>query len=128
MEKIKNNGIKLFEYLEQLSLLNIHVRKSIKKLSGEEEKIDLENEDFLPNLDKIFLRNRSDESLDKEKYDGVYLHIERYKISNPPKLPKELSAWIDIEMVGFVKPEPKETIYKTEYFDDDKNALRHLIN
>lgn len=126
MTKIKkqvNNGIKLFEYLEQLSLLNINVRKSIKKLNGEEEKIDLENEDFLPNLDKIFLRNRTDGSSDKEKYDGAYLHIERYKISNTPKLPKELSAWIDIEMVGFVKPEPKETIYKTEYFDDDKKRI-----
>ena len=82
MKKQVNNGIKLFEYLEQLSLLNIHVRKSIKKLNREEEKIDLENEDFLPNLDKIFLRNRTNESLNKEKYDGVYLHIERYKISN----------------------------------------------
>ncbi len=123
MEKSKSNGVRLFKYLEQLSLLNINVRKSIKKLNGEEEKIDLENEDFLPNLDKIFLRNRADESLDKEKYDGVYLHIERYKISNPPKLPKELSAWVDIEMVGFVKPEPKETIYKTEYFDDDKKRI-----
>ena len=124
MKKQVNNGIKLFEYLEQLSLLNIHVRKSIKKLHSEEEKIDLEDEKFLPNLDKIFLRNRIDESLDKEKYDEVYLHIERYKISNPPKPPKELSAWIDVETVGFVKPEPKEIIYKTEYFNDDKKIGR----
>jgi len=55
MNKQLNNGIKLFEYLEKLSLLNTNVRKNIKSLSNGEEKFNLEDKDFLPEVDKIFL-------------------------------------------------------------------------
>ena len=56
MNKQINNGVKLFQYLEQLSLLNTNVRKNIKVLFNGEERFDLEDENFLPELDKIFLK------------------------------------------------------------------------
>ena len=114
------NGIKLFEYLEKLSLLNTNVRKNIKNLSREEELLNLENKDFLPILDKIFLKNRD---IETDKQDGLLFSIERYKIENPPKLPKELEKWIDFELVSFVKPEPKDFSEIIERFDNDKSRV-----
>lgn len=121
MKKQITNGIKLFQYLEQLSLLNTNVRKNIKSLSDGEERFDLENKDFLPELDKIFLKNRCLESDDN---DNLLFSIERYKIEKPPKLPKQLESWIEFEQIGFTQPEPKEFIYKTEKFDDDKERVK----
>jgi len=115
-----NNGIKLFEYLEKLSLLNISVRKNIKNLSKEEEIFNLEDKDFLPILDKIFLKNRDTET---DKSDDLFFSIERYKIENPPKLPKQLQKWIDFESISFVKPEPKEFIVLTEKFEDNEKRI-----
>jgi len=120
MNKQLSNGIKLFEYLEKLSLLNTNVRKNIKILSNGEEKFDLEDKNFLPELDKIFLKNRD---LESDKDDSLLLSIERYKIERPPKLPKQLESWIEFEQISFIKPEPKEFIYKTEKFDNDKKRV-----
>jgi len=120
MNRQLNNGIKLFQYLEQLSLLNTNVRKNIKALSNGEERFDLENKSFLPELDKIFLKNRS---LESNEDSDLLLSIERYKIEKPPKLPKQLESWIEFEQIGFIQPEPKEFIYKTEKFDDDKKRV-----
>ena len=120
MNKQINNGIKLFEYLEKLSLLNISVRKNIKNLSKEEEILNLEDKDFLPILDKIFLKNRD---IEADKPDDLFFSIERYKIENPPKLPKQLEKWIDFESISFIKPEPKEFIVLTEKFEDDKKRI-----
>ena len=117
------NGIKLFQYLEQLSLLNMNIRKNIKSPSDREERFDLENKDFLPELDKIFLKNRNLESDDN---DNLLFSIERYKIEKPPKLPKQLKSWIEFEQIGFIKPEPKEFIYKTQNFDDNEGRVRAL--
>lgn len=116
MKKDIDNGIKLFEYLEKLALLNTSVRSNVKNLSKDEEGFNLEDRDFLPLLDKIFLKNRDTES---EKEDGLFLSIERYKIENPPKLPKELVKWIDFESITFVKPEPKEFLVNIEKFSDN---------
>jgi len=121
MKKQITNGIKLFQYLEQLSLLNTNIRKSLKSLSNGEERFDLENKDFLPELDKIFSKNRTLESDDN---DNLLFSIERYKIKKPPKLPKQLDRWIEFEQIGFSKPEPKEFIYKTERFDDDNERVK----
>jgi very-short-patch-repair endonuclease len=115
-----NNGIKLFEYLEKLSLLNTSVRKNIKNLSKEEEIFDLENKEFLPILDKIFLKNRE---IEADKPDDLFFSIERYKIESPPKLPKQLEKWIDFESISFVKPEPKAFIVLTEKFEDDEKRI-----
>ena len=115
-----DNGIKLFEYLEKLSLLNISVRKNIKNLSKEEEILNLEDKDFLPILDKIFLKNKDTEI---DKPDDLFFSIERYKIESPPKLPKQLEKWIDFESISFVKPEPKEFIVLTEKFEDDEKRI-----
>ncbi len=120
MNKQINNGIKLFEYLEKLSLLNTSIRKNIKNLSKEEEIFNLEDKNFLPVLDKIFLKNRDTET---EKQDDLFFSIERYKIENPPKLPKQLEKWIDFESIDFVKPEPKEFIAITEKFTDDEKRI-----
>ncbi len=115
-----NNGIKLFEYLEKLSLLDISVRKNIKNLSKEEEILNLENKEFLPILDKIFLKNRD---IEADKLDDLFFSIERYKIETPPKLPKQLEKWIDFESISFVKPEPKAFIVLTEKFEDDEKRI-----
>ncbi len=120
MNKQINNGIKLFEYLERLSLLNTNVRKNIKNLSKEEEMLNLEDKGFLPVLDKIFLKNRDTEA---DKQDDLFFSIERYRIENPPKLPKQLEKWIDFESISFVKPEPKEFIVITEKFEDDEKRV-----
>lgn len=120
MSEQLENGRKLFEYLEQLSLLNTNVRKNIKALSNGEERFDLEDASFLPELDKIFLKNRRSE-LNEES--DLLLSIERYKIEEPPKLPKQLENWIEFEQIGFIQPEPKEFIYKTEKFNDDKKRI-----
>lgn len=120
MNKQINNGIKLFEYLEKLSLLNISVRKNIKNLSKEEEILNLEDKNFLPILDKIFLKNRD---IEADKPDDLFFSIERYNIENPPKLPKQLEKWIDFESVSFVKPEPKKFIVQTEKFEDDEKRI-----
>jgi very-short-patch-repair endonuclease len=111
-----NNGIKLFEYLEKLSLLNTNIRSNVKKLSKEEEEFDLEDKDFMPVLDKIFLKNRDVEA---DKPEDLFLSIERYKIEKPPKLPKQLERWIDFEAISFVKPEPREFLVITEKFSDN---------
>ena len=120
MTKQLSNGIKLFKYLEKLSLFNTNVRKNIKILLNGEEKFDLEDRSFLPELDKIFLKNRN---LESDSDDGLLLSIERYKIEIPPKLPKQLENWIEFEQVSFIKPEPKEFIYRTEKFNNDKKRI-----
>jgi very-short-patch-repair endonuclease len=121
MDKKIDNGIKLFEYLEKLSLLNTNVRSNVKKLSKEEEEFDLEDKDFIPVLDKAFLKNRDVEA---DKPDDLFLSIERYKIEKPPKLPKELEEWIDFESISFVKPEPREFLIITEKFSDSPDRER----
>jgi hypothetical protein len=82
-QEIKN-GIKLFQYLEELSLLNVTIRGNIKKLSADEDFFDVENTDFLPDLDKVFLRTKKDASTD----DDLLMSIERYEIEKIPKLPR----------------------------------------
>ena len=114
------NGIKLFQYLEKLSLLNVSVKSNIRKLSADEDLFDLEDQNFLPVLDKIFLKNR-DVNADKE--DGLFLSIERYKIEKMPKLPRELERWVNIEAVSFVKPEPEHHLVIEEKFDDNKERV-----
>ena len=118
--RCKNNAKKLFQYLEQLSLLNTNIRKSLEYISNGEERLDLENKDFLPELDKIFSKNRKLESDDN---DNLLFSIERYRIEKPPKLPKQLERWIEFEQIGFIQPEPKEFIYKTEKFDDKEERV-----
>ena len=70
------NGIKLFQYLEELSLLNVNIRANIKELSADEDFFDIENPEFLPELDKIFLRTRKEDSTE----DDLLMSIERYEI------------------------------------------------
>lgn len=118
------NAEKLFEFLEKLSLLNSNVRKSVKKLSSEEELFDVEDEEFLPKVDKIFLKNRDPEA-DK---DNILFSIERYKIENPPKLPKELEKWVSYENITYIAPQPLEFIYLDVKFDDDKERVQEYKN
>lgn len=117
-----DNGIKLFEYLEKLSLLNINIRNNIKKLSNEESVFDLEDENFLPIIKNVFLKNKIDQIKESKEDDSaeIFLSIERYKIENPPVLPKELKEWIDYDLIDFVKPEPREYIIITENFKDNE--------
>lgn len=110
------NGVKLFQYLEELSLLNINIRSNIKKLSTDEDFFDIENTDFLPVLDKVYLRTRSAAEPDED----LLLSIERYEIEKMPKLPKELADWVDVSIQGFNKPELKKSITVTEKFTDSK--------
>lgn len=114
------NGIKLFEYLEKLSLLNVSVKSNVRKLSSDEDLFDLEDLNFLPVLDKIFLKNR-DVAADKE--EGLLLSIERYAIEKMPKLPRELERWVNIEAVDFIKPEPSSHIIISEKFDEEKERV-----
>jgi|AntRauTorckE6833_2_1112554.scaffolds.fasta_scaffold01617_10 very-short-patch-repair endonuclease len=116
------NGIKLFEYLEKLSLLSVNVRKSVKKLGKEEEWFDLEDESFLPVLDKVYLKHRADE---KGTDENLFFSIQRYEIEKMPKLPKELDRWINTETVSFNQPEPSSKVIVTESFDDsaDRKGL-----
>ena len=125
MNRQIDNGMKLFEYLEKLSLLNTSVRKNIKNLSKEEEIFNLENKDFLPALNKIFLKNRDTET---DKQDNLFFSIERYKIENPPKLPKQLEKWIDFESISFIKPEPKNSLVLVEKFVDSKERMKAFLN
>lgn len=110
------NGIKLFQYLEELSLLNVNIRNNIKKLSADEDFFDIENPDFLPNLDKIFIRTRKTDSGEED----LLLSIARYEIEKIPKLPKELEDWVDLSIQGFTKPELKKYRTVTEKFSDNK--------
>jgi len=116
------NGIKLFEYLEKLSLLSVNVRKSVKKLGKEEEWFDLEDESFLPVLDKLYLKHRAE---DKGVEENLFFSIQRYEIEKMPKLPKELDRWVNIETVSFNQPEPTPKVIITESFDDssDRKSL-----
>ncbi len=126
MQKGIDNGIKLFEYLEKLSLLNTNIRSNVKNLSKEEEEFNLEDKNFLPILDKVFLKNRD---LELEKPEDLFLSIERYKIEKPPKLPKELEKWIDFESISFIKPEPREFLVSVEKFSDNserENAFESI--
>ncbi|MDD3995147.1 MAG: AAA domain-containing protein [Bacilli bacterium] len=119
-DKEIDNGIKLFEYLEKLSLLNINIRNNIKKLSGEECVFNLEDEESFPVIKNIFLKNRLEKKWgDQNDSSENFLSIERYKIEKPPVLPKELENWIDYDSIDFIKPEPKEFIIVTEYFKDN---------
>ena len=110
------NGIKLFQYLEELSLLNVNIRGNIKKLSTDEDFFDVENTDFLPNLDKVFLKTRREGDTE----DDLLLSIERYEIEKIPKLPKELADWVDPSIQGFNKPALKRYITVTEKFSDSE--------
>lgn len=111
------NGIKLFQYLEELSLLNINIRSNIKKLSADEDFFDIENLDFLPDLDKVFLRSRKDSAIDED----LLMSLERYEIEKMPKLPKELVDWVDVSIQGFDKPELRKYCTVTEKFSDNKD-------
>lgn len=113
------NGIRLFQYLEELALLNINIRSNIKKLSADEDFFDVENTDFLPNLDKIFLRSREDDSKDAD----LLLSIQRYEIEKMPKLPKELVDWVDVSIRGFEKPILREYCSVTESFSDNEERV-----
>ena len=115
-----NNGIKLFEYLEKLSLLNTNVRINVKKLSKEEEIFELDNKAILPVLEKIFLKSRDVET---NKPKDLFFSIERYKIALPPILPKQLEKWINYESIKFVKPEPKVSRFIVEKFEDNKERI-----
>jgi len=117
--KIKN-GIKLFQYLEELSLLNVNTRSNIKKLSEDEDFFDVENSEFIPDLDKIFLKNRSSILSD----DDLLMSIERYEIEKMPKLPKELEEWVDTSIQSFKKPELKNQRVITENFRDNKERMK----
>jgi len=114
------NAEKLFEFLEKLSLLNSNVRKSVKKLSPEEELFDVENQDFLPKVDKIFLKNR-DPEIEK---DDILFSIERYKIENPPKLPKALEKWVLYENISYATPQPNEFVYVDVTFQDSEERVQ----
>ncbi len=111
-----SNGIKLFQYLEELSLLNVNIRSNIKKLSTDEDFFDIESLDFVPNLDKIFLRTRKDADEDED----LLMSLHRYEIEKMPKLPKELIEWVDVSIQGFNKPELKKHRTVTEEFSDSK--------
>lgn len=110
------NGIKLFEYLEELSLLNINIRSNIKKLSDDEDFFDIENINFIPDLDNIFLRTRNGADADED----LLMSIARYEIEKMPKLPKELEAWVDVGARGFNKPELRRYRFITERFSDNE--------
>ncbi len=110
------NGIKLFQYLEELSLLNVNIRGNIKKLSADEDFFDIENSDFIPDLDKIFLRTRKDADADED----LLMSVQRYEIEKMPKLPKELAEWVDVSIQGFNKPELKKHRTVTEKFSDSE--------
>ena len=121
-----NNGMKLFKYLEELSLLNAKVRTDIRKLSSEEEKFELDDDNFLPILDGIFLKSRYSQ---KEKSKDIFLSIKKYNIDNPPELPKELKRWMpdypdcSSNESKFKKPDPEEFIFIIERFDNDKERV-----
>jgi very-short-patch-repair endonuclease len=120
-----NNGIKLFQYLEELSLLNVNVRGNIKKLSADEDFFDIENLNFIPDLDRIYLRTRRSVDTDED----LLMSVERYEIEKMPKLPKELLEWVDISIQGFNKPELKKHRTVTEKFSDseERNELLEQI-
>lgn len=113
------NGVKLFQYLEELSLLNVTIRGNIKKLSADEDFFDIENTDFLPDLDKVFVRTRKDTTIDSD----LLMSIERYEIEKIPKLPKELIEWVDINSQGFTQPELRKFSTATEKFTDSKERV-----
>jgi very-short-patch-repair endonuclease len=120
INKQLDNGVKLFQYLEKLALLNINIRNNIRQLSENEESFNIEDKEFLPILDHIFIKNRD---LEADKPDGLFLSIERYSIEKPPKLPKQLERWIDFASVGFTKPEPKEFLAIKEKFEDSSERI-----
>jgi len=119
------NGIKLFEYLEHLSLLNSNIRKSVKKLSNEEEFLNLEDPSFLPVVDQIFTKQKDPKTVNES---DIFLKIERYKIENPPKLPKDLIEWIDYESISFVKPDFYEYRTIDEDFNESKKRKEDFSN
>lgn len=86
---------------------------------------DLEDKDFLPVVDKIYLRQRLEKSPDD---DDLYLSIQRYEIKKLPKLPKPLERWVDIEVVSFNKPEPFSKITVTEEFSDEPERVSAFKN
>ena len=116
------NGIKLFQYLEELSLLNVNIRSNIKKLSDDEDFFDIENPDFLPNLDKVFLRIQKATTTD----DDLLMSVERYEIEKMPKLPQELEGWVDTSTQTFKKPELKSYQIITENFYDSKERVKYV--
>jgi very-short-patch-repair endonuclease len=118
-QEIKN-GIKLFQYLEELSLLNLNIRGNIKKLSADEDFFDIESPEFLPMLDKIFLRTKKEATND----DDLLMSLERYEIEKMPKLPKELEDWVDISIQSFNKPELKKHRVVSENFKDSKERMK----
>lgn len=117
------NSKKLFEFLEQLALLNVKIRKDLNKISAEESAFDVSDRDIFPDHKNILLRNRNFEDSD----DNVFLSIQRCKIEKSPKLPEELGLWLpEFDDTSFTVPKPKNSIWATEYFNEDKNRVTSL--
>lgn len=122
LDQEKKNGIRLFQYLQELSLLDIKIRNNTKKLSADEDFFDIENPDFLPNIDKVFLKTRAETTSDED----VFLSIRRYDIEKIPNPPKELEGWIDLSTQSFIQPKLKKSCRITVKFHDDEERTNIL--
>lgn len=120
------NSKKLFEFLEQLALLNVKIRKDLNQTSAEESVFDVNDLKVFPIHKNILIKNRGSEEL----ADDVFLSVQRCKIDKGPRLPAELKEWLpDFDDVSFVAPQPKNSTWITESFNNERSratALKRL--
>src|SRR3989344_4140498 len=111
LKEIQTNAINIFKYLEELFSLNIDTRRDFSILSDQERLFEVRN---FPKSGNLFIKSFSDQSND------LFLSVKKIELGELPKLPKELTDWIDINNVGFSQPTYKEYILRKTKFSDDK--------
>lgn len=117
LNNVKSNAISIFKYLEELFSLNIDARRDFRVLAEQEWMREVRN---FPESENIFVRKLNDPNED----DELFISVQKKELDPLPKLPKELTEWIDLERAGFSKPEHKEFIFKKVQFTDDKRRVQ----
>lgn len=117
-KEIKSNAINIFKYLEELFSLNIDTRRDFRVLAEQEWMREVRN---FPESENIFVRRLNNSNED----DGLFVSVQKKDFDPLPKLPKELTEWVDLED-SFTKPEHKEFIFKKIRFTYDEKRVQEF--
>ena len=110
----KEKSLDLFRYIKAVLEKKIEPNYDIRKLKEEEEFFDIDNKNVLPESDNVSFKK---DNIELEEY----IRIKKFEIKDAPKLPKELVNWVEYKNNI---PVLKDFIYKTEYFDDNKQRVK----
>ena len=114
-DQTKTNAISIFKYLEELFSLNIDTRRDFRVISDQERIFEIRN---FPKSDNLFIKSFSDQSED------LFLSVHKKELEPLPKLPKELTLWVDLNYKRFSKPNYREFIFKNTQFSDDEKRIK----